>query len=74
MEKFKDIKSTYMNVETPNDLDMKIKRSFKKAQRATQMKTIRRITVGAASFMLIFTASVNSNQDFAMTLSKIPVL
>lgn len=74
MDPFKEIKATYMNTETPNDLDMRIKRSFKKAQKATQMKTVRKITVGAASLLLIVTATVNVNQDFAMTLSEIPVL
>ncbi len=74
MKPFREIKKAYMNTELPNDLDLKIRRTFKDTKRAAQVKTVRKIMVGAASFVLLLTASVNVNQDFAMNLSEIPVL
>jgi len=73
MPQFNEIKSNYRTVEPPADIELRIKRSFKHAQNYKWKNTARKTIFIAASLMILLTAAVNVNHDFAMTLSEIPV-
>lgn len=74
MDQFKVVKEKYINADIPVDLESRISSTFKKVQYTRRNSTIRKITAAAASFVLLLTLTVNVNQDFAMTLSEIPVI
>ncbi len=74
MDQFNAIKEKYINADIPADLESRISSTFKKMQNSRRNSAIRKITAVAASFVLLLTLSVNVNQDFAMTLSEIPIL
>ena len=74
MDQFNAIKEKYINADRPVDLEFRISSTFKKVQNSRRNSAIRKITAAAASFVLLLTLTVNVNQDFAMTLSEIPVI
>ena len=74
MDQFKVVKEKYINADIPVDLESRISSTFKKVQNSRRNSAIRKITAAAASFVLLLTLTVNVNQDFAMTLSEIPVI
>ncbi len=73
MDQFNAIKEKYINADIPVDLESRINNSFKRIQHERRNNAMLKITAAAASFVLLLTLSVNVNQDFAMTLSEIPL-
>lgn len=61
----------YKSSQIPDDLEMKIRRTFKVNRRK---KSLQRVVSTAAVVMLLLLGSANINESFAIAISEIPVL
>ncbi|MDH8677822.1 DUF3298 domain-containing protein [Fusibacter bizertensis] len=61
----------YKSSQIPDDLEMKIRRTFKVNRRK---KSLQRVVATAAAVMLLLLGSANINESFAIAISEIPVL
>ena len=61
----------YKSSQIPDDLEMKIRRTFKVNRRK---KSLQRVVSTAAVVMLLLLGSANINESFATAISEIPVL
>ena len=71
---FQSMKENYMNVDIPEDLELHIRRSINMSRFKQQKRNYIKSIVGIAAVLMLFTASVNLNQSFAMAMSEIPVI
>jgi len=71
---FHSLKDAYMNIDIPEDLEFKIRRPFKVANKKQSRMKIMKSVVGIAAVFSIFTATLNLNQSFAMAMSELPVI
>lgn len=74
MDPIQTMKDNYMDVNIPEGLELHIKRSIKMSRIKHQKNNIIKSIVGIAAVLMLFTASVNINQSFAMAMSEIPVI
>ncbi|NCC80900.1 MAG: DUF3298 domain-containing protein [Clostridia bacterium] len=71
MNQLKNIKDIYESTEIPGELEFVVKKTI----RRHKMKTItKNFVLSAAALMLIFTGSINLNQNIAIAMSNVPVV
>lgn len=71
MNQLKDIKDIYESTEIPGELELIIKKTI----RRHKMKTLtKNLVLSAAALMLVFTGSINLNQNIAIAMSNVPVV
>jgi hypothetical protein len=71
MNQLKDIKDIYGSTEIPGELELIIKKTIRRHKMKTLTKSI---VLSAAALMLIFTGSINLNQNIAIAMSNVPVV
>lgn len=71
MNQLKDIKDIYESTEIPGELELIIKKTIRRHKMKTLTKSL---VLSAAALMLIFTGSINLNQNIAIAMSNVPVV
>lgn len=71
MNQLKDIKDIYESTEIPGELEFVIKKTIRRYKTKTLTKNL---VLSAAALMLIFTGSINLNQNIAIAMSNVPVV
>ena len=71
MNQLKDIKDIYESTEIPGELEFIIKKTIRRYKTKTLTKNL---VLSAAALMLIFTGSINLNQNIAIAMSNVPVV
>ena len=74
MKSLDTLKKQYLETDMPNDLELKINRTFKEYNQMKNMRHIKTGMVAAAALLVVFTGAINVNHSFADSLTNLPVI